>query len=77
MSPGAHPVDQSEVHAVGTLIEHQRLGRFSLDAVGRIAEDEHWHSVAFAQEDGQVHHRAAARVDQYSGPVRLLPRSDF
>ena len=65
--PGAHPVNQDEVHAVYALIEHQRLGRFSLDAVGSVAEDEHRYPMALAQANDQVHHRAAVRVDQYSG----------
>lgn len=62
--PGTHPVDQGKVHAVCAFVEHQRLGALPLDAVGGVAEDEHRYPMAFAQADGQIHHRAAVCVDQ-------------
>ena len=70
--PGAHSVDQSEDQAVSALIEHQRLGRFSLDAMGRVAEDERWHPVTFAQADGQVYHRQPSALINTVGMARLL-----
>lgn len=70
--PGAHSVDQSEDQAVSALIEHQRLGRFSLDAMGRVAEDERWHPVTFVQADGQVYHRQPSALINTVGMARLL-----
>lgn len=42
---------------IRAFVEHQRLGALPLDAVGGVAEDEHCYPMAFAQADGQIHHR--------------------
>lgn len=66
------PVDQGKVHAVCAFVEYQSLRARPLYAVGGVAEDEHRYLPALAEADGQIHHRAAVCVDQYSGHS-LLP----
>ena len=62
--PRLHPVDQGKVHAVSSLVKDQRLSTLPFDAMGRITEDSHRHTMDPANSHRQVHHRAAVCVNQ-------------